>query len=163
MIASRPVVLLRLWWQARPSREQNTVKLGLVVLAVVLSGWIWAWLRAERIDLQSRVADAEAQVKEVQDDLAEMQRLRGEAIPPQLSSQALVPAISNSLSARKLELSVAAMDADRLRVQGMAGFDESIQWLGSIQRDYRLRVLTLLATRQGANVKIDVVLGVAGK
>jgi type II secretory pathway component PulM len=163
MIASRPVVLFRLWWQARPSREQNSLKLGLVVLALILSVWIWTWLRAERVDLQSRVADAEAQVKGVQDDLAEMQRLRSEAIPPQLSSQALVPAITNSLIARKLDLSVAAVDADRLRVQGTAGFDETIQWLGSIQRDYRLRVLSMLATRQGANVKIDVVLGVAGK
>ena len=159
----RSVALFKLWWQARPSREQNAAKLGLVVLAVLLSVWVWTALRAERVHLRGRVADAEAQVKEIQDDLAEMQRLRGEVIPPQLSSQALVLAITNSLAARKLNLSVAVVDADRLRVQGMAGFDELVQWLGSVQRDYRLRVITLVATGQAANVKVDVVLGVAGK
>jgi type II secretory pathway component PulM len=159
----RSVALFKLWWQARPSREQKAIKLGLVFLVLLLSAWVWTWLRGERVHLQARVADAEAQVKEVQDDLADIQRLRGEAIPPQLSSQALVPAITNSLVARKLDLSVAVVDADRLRVQGMAGFDDVVQWLGSVQRDYRLRVITLVAIRQAANVKVDVVLGVAGK
>jgi type II secretory pathway component PulM len=159
----RAIALFKLWWQVRPSREQNAAKLGLIVLAILLSAWVWTSLRAERVHLRGRVADAEAQVKEVQDDLAEMQRLRGEVIPPQLSSQALVPAITNSLVARKLDLSVAVVDADRLRVQGMAGFDDVVQWFGSIQRDYRLRVITLIATRQGTSVKVDVVLGVAGK
>lgn len=159
----RAVALFKLWWQARSSREQNAAKLGLVVLTVLLSAWVSTSLRAERVHLRGRVADAEAQVKVVQDDLAEMQRLRGEVIPPQLSSQALVPAITNSLVARKLDLSVAVVDADRLRVQGMAGFDDVVQWLGSVQRDYRLRVITLIATRQGTSVKVDVVLGVAGK
>lgn len=163
MTAWRSVVLFRIWWQARPSRERNAAKLGLIVLAVLLSGWAWTWLKDERVLLRARVAEAEAQVKEVQDDLAETQRLRGEVVPPQLSSRELVSAITNSLLTRKLELSVAAVDADRLRVQGVVGFDEVVQWLGSIQRDYRLRIVTLAASKQGSNVKIDVVLGATGK
>lgn len=161
MNASHPMMSLKLWWQGRPPRERNVMKIGFVVLIVLASLWAWTWLREERVRLRGSIATAEAQLKEMQNDLAELQRLRGEAIPAQLSPQALVQPLVNSLLARKLDLSVTALDADRLRVQGTAGFDEAINWLGTIQRDQRLRIVTLATTRQGANVKLDAVLGSA--
>jgi type II secretory pathway component PulM len=157
-----PMMLLKLWWQGRPLRERNAMTTGLVVLAVVALIWAWVWLREERVRLRGNLAIAEAQLKEMQNDLAELQRLRAETVPSQLSLQALVQPLANSLLARKLALSVTALDADRLRVQGTAGFDETISWLGTIQRDHRLRIVTLAATRQASNVKLDAVLGSTG-
>lgn len=163
MKAWRSMMLLKLWWQARPPRERNAARTGFVVLAVLVSASAWFWLREERVRLRGSIAIAEAQIKEMQNDLAELQRLRGETVPPQPSPQALAKPLANSLVARKLDLSVTALDADRLRIQGVAGFDEAINWLGTIQRDHRLRIVTLVATRQASNVKLDAVLGSAGQ
>ena len=100
-------------------------------------------------------------MKRMQDDVAEVQRLRARAVPPAVEGQTLINTVTASLQGRKLNLNVTALGPDRLRIQGNAGFDEAVAWLGSIQRDYRLYVITLSATRQDGNAQLEAVLATA--
>lgn len=136
--------------------------IGAAILAIGLALSVWVWLRDERVRLGNAVAIAEIQVKEVQDDLSEVQQLRGETKPPQVAAKSLVAPLSNSLRAAKIGLAVSLADGDRLRIQGSAGFDETISWLGSVQRDYKLAVVTLAATRETTKIQFDILLSVPG-
>jgi type II secretory pathway component PulM len=133
-----------------------------MMLAILASFSAWTWLRDERARLRHGVAVAGFQVREVQNELAEVERLRAETMPAQPSVQSLVAPLANSLRAAKITLSISAADGDRLRVKGVAGFDEAINWLGMIQRDYRLRIVTLVATREASQVTLEATLGTSG-
>lgn len=157
------VAAVESWWQGRPPRERDILRGGIAIFVILVSLSTWVWLREERVRLRHGVAAAELQVRDVQNELAEIQRLRTETPPPQLSAHALIAPLANSLRAGKIQLSVAAADGDRLRVQGVAGFDESINWLATIQRDHKVRILSLAATREASQAKLDAILGVASR
>lgn len=150
------------WWRSRPRRERKVLGTGVAVFVIGTTLSTWDWLRDERVRLANAVAISEIQVKEVQDDLSEIQQLRGETKPAQVAAKSLVAPLSNSLRAAKIDLSVSLVDGDHLRVQGSAGFDETINWLGSVQRDYKLAVVTLLATREPTKIQFDILLGGPG-
>lgn len=152
--------LLR-WWQARPTRERRLLAAGAGILAVALTISAWAWLREEQARLTGAVARAELQLRQAQDDLAEVQQLQGETRPPQPSAKNLVAPLSNSLRAARIGLSVSPADGERLKIEGSAGFDETIGWLGSVQRDYRLVIVSLVAARDGGMTRFEIVLGAA--
>lgn len=149
-------------WRSRPRRERKVLGIGGAILVIGVTLSAWGWLRDERVRLANAVAIAEIQLKEVQDDLSEVQQLRGETKPAQVPVKNMVAPLSNSLRAAKIGLSVSLADGDRLRVQGVAGFDETINWLGTIQRDYKLAVVTLLATREPTKIQFDILLGSPG-
>jgi type II secretory pathway component PulM len=150
------------WWQSRQRLERHVVGIGATILVLGVTLSIWAWLRNERGRLENSLAIAELQLKEVQDDLAEIQQLRGDARPPQVATKNLVAPLSNSLRAAGIVLSVSLADSDRLRLNGSAGFDETINWLGTIQKDYRLTIVTMLVKRETSKSQFEIILGAPG-
>ncbi len=156
-----PVPALRSWWRGLTPRTRAIALTTLCIAGVALLAALWQWQRVERVRLASRTAAVEATAKRMQDDVAEVQRLRARAVPPPLAAQALADSVTASLKARNLQLAVTPLGADRLRVQGSAGFDETVTWLGAAQRDYRLSVVSMSATRQSGNPQIEAVLATA--
>jgi type II secretory pathway component PulM len=153
-----PLTPVQRWWRTRRAREQDFLRIALVALCLLTLGVTWYWLNAERMRVRDALSLVEAQFKRMQDDVAEAQRLRGQTFAPPMQGKALADALSASLKGRNLDLTVTLLDADRLRVQGSAGFDEAVAWLAASQRDYRVRVVSFAATRQGSAIRIDAVL-----
>ncbi len=148
----------RRWWLAYPPRVRGALSIAMFALGLVALGAAWDWLRTERVRLRVATSGAEARFKQMQDDIAEVQRLRAQPAPAPLQGKALADAVSTSAQGRKLDLAVTMLDADRVRVQGTASFDDAILWLGAMQRDYRLRPVTLEAIRQASGIRLDTVL-----
>jgi type II secretory pathway component PulM len=154
--------LFRQWWQTRLPRQRNIMKVALFVLGLFTFATAWNWLRTEQIRLRSALPLADARFKQLQVDITEAQRLRSQTVVPQLKGQAMADTVMASIRGRKLDLTVSVLDAERLRLQGVTSFDEAVTWLGAIQKDYRLRVVSLVATRQASDIKLDVVLSAVG-
>lgn len=148
---------LRAAWLARSPRERSAAKalaafVGLAVLVLA-----WSSLLAEQARLQKAVPLAQARLQRMQDDAAEVARLRAQSDATTVQS-ATADAINVSLRSRHLDLAVTADGSDRLQIHGNAGFDETIAWLATVQQDFKLRLAALSATRAGAGVRIDAVL-----
>lgn len=152
---------VRRGWQACPPRVRGALSIALLALGLVALGAAWDWLRTERVRLRGAVSAAEARYKQMQEEITEFQRLRGQPAPTPLQGKALADAINASTQGRKLDFAVTMLDAERVRVQGTANFDDAVVWLGAMQRDYRLRPVTLEAVRQASGIRLDTVLSSA--
>ena len=151
----------RRWWRACPPRVRGALSIALLAAGLVVSGAAWNWLGTERVRIRAAVSAAEARYTRMQDEITEIQHLRAQPAPAPLQGKALADAISASAQGRKLDLAVTLLDAQRVRVQGTAEFDDAIVWLGAMQRDYRLRLVTLEALRQASGIRLDAVLSPA--
>jgi hypothetical protein len=69
--------------------------------------------------------------------------------------------IAASLGSARAAFSVDLVDADHVRVRGSGDFDVLVRWLGDLQRNHRLDVVALAATRSGPVVTLDATLAVS--
>jgi type II secretory pathway component PulM len=152
---------LRMRWAAFDPNARRRYATVAVLAAVVGTIGACLWLRAEHTRLQLREDAAIGQLKELRDHLAEVERLKGQPAPIPLKGPALQATVVASLQSRGLPLTVAAVDAERLRIYGDADFDEVMRWLGSVQQSQRLGLVSLTATRQDAVAKLELILTAA--
>ena len=148
---------MRAAWLARTPKERSVAKALSVLLGLAALAFVWSSLGAEQAQLQKAVPLSQARLQRMQDDAAEVARLRAQSDTAAVQS-ATADAINASLRSRHLELTVAADGSDRLRIHGNASFDETIAWLATVQQDFKLRLATLNATRADSGVRIDAVL-----
>lgn len=132
---------------------QVLAALGFVAMLLVLPG------------IEDRYAQRELAAQDalqaIQGDLAELERLKERPLPPKLSDAVLKETVAASLAGARSAFSVDLVDSDRVRVRGSGDFDALVRWLGDLQRNHRLDVVTLAATRSGAAVTLDVTLAVS--
>jgi type II secretory pathway component PulM len=148
---------LRAAWQARSPGERSAAKVlatGTALLILVLA---WFSLQAEQAQLQKALPLAQARLQRMQDDAAEVARLRAQS-GARTTQSATADAINASLRSRHLDLAVTADGNDRLQIHGNADFDETIAWLAIVHQDFKLRLGMLSATRAGKGIRIDAVL-----
>ena len=151
------------WWRGRSPRARLAM---LVIVAVGGTGLLagaWTWQRMERARLAGQMAAMDARVKRTQEGVTAVQALRTRPVPATMEGQVLADTVAASLNSRGLNLAVTPLDAGRLRLSGAAGFDETIAWLGSMQKDHRLSVISLTAGKQGGGAQFDALLGVVVK
>lgn len=126
---------------------------GFVVVLLLLPG------------IEGRYAQRELAAQDalqtIQGDLAELERLKERPLPPKLSGTVLKETVAASLAGARSAFSVDLVDSDRVRVRGSGDFDVLARWLGDLQRNHRLDVVTLAVTRSGAVVTLDVTLAVS--
>jgi type II secretory pathway component PulM len=149
---------IRRAWLARSPRDRAVAMALFACLGLAALALIWSAIQGERSRLQKAVPLAQARLQRMQDDSAEVVRLRGQSGAAAAQQTSPAEAINASLRSRHLDLSVAADGADRLQVHGSANFDDVIAWLATVQIDYKLHVASLSMTRAAAGVKIDAVL-----
>ena len=148
-------------WRALPPARRTLLAAALLVIALLALVEAWDWQKGERLRLRGLLSLGDARVARMQEDIGEVERLRTQQPAAGPQGQALTNTLNASLRGRKLNLTVTMLGADRLRVQGVAGFDEAIAWLGTVQRDYRVHLVSLNAARQGGGgaSQFDAVLG----
>jgi type II secretory pathway component PulM len=145
------------WRRLDLSRRRSLLATLLLVTAISVVA-VSLWLRVERVRLSQRESEAEVKLKVIQADLAEIERLKAGTLPPKLNGPALQDTVVASLASHRLSLSVAVLDADRLRVHGAADFDTVIRWLGDVQQSHRLGAASFSASRQKGMSTIDITL-----
>jgi type II secretory pathway component PulM len=143
-------------WQTRPPRERLIIAATAAAVGLALLALFWSWLQGEEARLQKAVPLAQARLQRMQDDAAEVVRLRAQS---GASTQATSPAdaVAASLKSHQLDLTLTA-DGDRMQLHGSADFDQTMNWLASAQQDFKLRLASFSAKRAGGGVSIDAVL-----
>jgi type II secretory pathway component PulM len=124
------------------------------VLLILTQAWLS--LQAERTQLQKAWPLAQARLLRMQDDAAEVTRLRAQAGAS--TQTATSDAINASLRSRHLDLIATADGSSRFQIHGDADFDETITWLAIVHQDFKLHLETLSVIRAGKGVRIDAVL-----
>jgi type II secretory pathway component PulM len=148
-------------WQRLDSGRRRLLLIAATLILAVGVLVLSFWLRSEHARLAQREISVAADLKTIQSDLTEFGRLKSRAAPPKIVGQTLQESVVASLASRNLALTVTALDAGRLRIQGTGDFDAVVHWLGSVQQSYRLAVTSLSASRNQDAVIFDMTLSSA--
>ena len=138
---------LRLAWAERQPRERRFL-LGLalfVALAVIAQG-LWS-AHGERGRLRKKIPELRQQADAMQRQAGEMRQLQAQAKAPAATVLEGAPLLAAALSAAKASgLSAAAaqlrLEGPRqIRLRAALPFDRWLEWLATLQRDVRLRLI----------------------
>jgi type II secretory pathway component PulM len=130
----------------------------LALSAVFCIAAMLAWLPGVTDRLAQRESKVGDALRMIQTDVAELERLKGRALPTKMAGAPLREAVAAALASQRPALSVEMVDAARVRVQGTGDFDAIVRWLGDVQRSHRLGVVSLAVTRRDAGVTVDLTL-----
>lgn len=131
------------------------------ILAVMLALGVVAllsWLPTAQHKLAQREMALDDALRTIQNDIAELERLKSRALPPKLTGASLKETVAASLASQPRTLSVELVNVERIRVHGNADFDTFVRWLGDVQQSHRLGVVSLAINRRDAGVTIDMTL-----
>lgn len=148
-------------WRGLRSPRYRYVFGALVASLVMLLVGTAMWLPGERQKLQEKQLRVDRAVQDLQNDLAEIDRLKARPRPQELTGSALQETLVASLGNQFPSLTVSQVDADHARIQGQAAFDGFIRWLGGAQQSHRLGVTSLAVSRSGEGATVDVTLSAA--
>jgi type II secretory pathway component PulM len=150
---------VRLAWQGIPLRHRHAIGALFALLVTTVLALAWLRIGAERPRLRTAVAVAEARGALLRDAIAEVQRLRAQ--PVSGASGIVAETIQTTLRGRGLDLAVKNEGGDRWHVQGSADFDRLVEALAALQRDDKLRLLSLTVKRDSGGAHVDAQLGVS--
>jgi type II secretory pathway component PulM len=157
----KPVELLaRVRQQLAQPRFRN-LPILVAGVSIVAMLFVLFWLPGVQSRQHAREEAETARLRELQKDLAAIEKLNS-AAAPRLAGNTLLETVSASLSGQVPSLSPVLVDADHVRVQGNASFDTTIHWLGAVQKSHRLGVSAMVVSRQESGIAIDLTL-VAGE
>ena len=134
---------MKQWWLERNPRERLILTAGAAALAVIIVvGFIWRPLQRGTTELR----DAVAEKTRVLADLRRAQSLsaQNERAPLQ-ATQSLIGLVASTAQSHELVFTRTAPDttagADAIRVSfESAKFDDLIEWLTTLERDYGVSV-----------------------
>lgn len=127
-------------WQSRPERERSALAAGTVVLAIMLVvALVWLPLERARTRLNAELPGLRASVEQLQQDAAEVKRLK--AMAPTIPANP-APLASSSAWARELPgAQLTFPDEKHMKlVAPDMGFTALLDWLVTAQAAHGLRV-----------------------
>jgi general secretion pathway protein M len=152
---AHPLTLARQYWHERNARERRLLGIAALVVGLGLLWSIYGWQAAERKRLDHLLPTAQAQVRTMQDNAAELGRLRSQARKPALDSARIAESLQGSAAAQSLPLIIRG-DGDRVLVSGSAlPFDAWAAWLAAAQNMHGLKVQMLEANREANGLHIE--------
>jgi type II secretory pathway component PulM len=127
---------LRAAWQARTSREHTAVGVGAVVVtSLLLYGFVWEPLRADRARLREIVPHLRTQSAQFTTDAAEARRLRGQGHSALASEppRAVIESAAVESGMRPRIRSVTEVASGRFQVAvEPVSYEALIQWVGAL-------------------------------
>ncbi|HEX5125675.1 MAG TPA: type II secretion system protein GspM [Rhodocyclaceae bacterium] len=150
-----PLTRAQQYWAERNPRERRLILIAALVVSVGLLWTLHDWQATERTRLDRLLPTVQAQVKAMQDDAAELARLRSLTRAPHPDAGRDIEALQGSATAQNLPLSIRS-EGDNILVSGTAlPFDAWIIWLAGAQNTQRLKVQTMEVTREANGLHIE--------
>lgn len=150
----KALVLAIQHWLASPRLRYLPIVLAVCAAIGALALLVWLPEKEARVAL--REMGVEKELKAIQNDLGEIERLKMRKPPPEVPVSAVHEALTASLASVGPSLSVALVDSDHLRVQGTGRFDAIVRWLGDTQQGHRLSTTRMSVVRQKDEVAVDI-------
>lgn len=145
----------RQYWAERNLRERRMLVAMVVVISVAILWALFDWQASERKRLDKLSPRVQAQVKSMQDDAAELARLRVAAKPATQDIALVVESLKSSAATQNLAITVRG-DGDRILVSAASvPFDTWVTWLAGVQAQNALRVSALEATPANEGQRIE--------
>jgi len=151
----KPIDRLAAAFAHRTPRERRMLAAAAVVVVVATLVTLADGLARERTRLAGSLPDARSELARMQEDAAELQRLRQTPVPDAAATATLLEAARAAAASRGLALSITAA-GDTLQVRGRADFDALVGWLAALQSELRLRPLRAAIDAQGDAVGVDI-------
>ncbi len=145
---------MRAWWNALALREQQTLAIGAIIVALML-GWaiIWHPLAVKRAELREAVDAQRRDLAYVRVAAAEVERLRAAGTHSRADRQgrsllALADATARAGGLEGALRRVEPVGASSVRVSfEFARFDALIGWIENLTRDYGIETTDFSADR----------------
>lgn len=146
----------------RTPREQRFVATAALVVAAAAALSLGDWLVHERERLATRLPHAHAEFARMQQDAADLRRLREAPPPAALPAAALLESARAAAASRGLGLSISAA-GDTLQVRGEAEFGALVDWLAALHAELRLRPVRAQLEARGNRVAVEFDLAPGGE
>jgi len=132
------------FWQQREPRERAILAGGAALLLVaLLYAFVWEPITQDRKRLQTRVPQLIASARQIEQDAAEIERLKALPRAP-VSAQGLQSAIEQAAVAGNVREKITRVTTEsnnRSRVQfAEVAFDQWLAWVATLQNEQRIRV-----------------------
>lgn len=144
----------------RTPRERRLLAAAALVVGAAALVTLADGLVHERTRLARALPDARAELARMQDDAAELQRLRQIPAPTAATPATLLESARAAAAARGLGLSITAA-GDTLQARGNADFDALVGWLAAMQSELQLRPLRATIDARGDAVGVEIELAPA--
>ena len=140
-------------WMKRAERERRILSIGAVCVALALVWSLFAWTQKESRRLALALPAAQAQLKAMQEDAAELVRLRARTAAAAPDASRWQENLSNAAQGLGLQLDIKG-DPAGLAVSGSGvPFDAFTQWLAAAHAE-GLRPATMEVLAEGTGVKV---------
>lgn len=139
LLASPQLAALLAAWRARSARERRFLSAALLVVAIALLWTLHDGIRAERARLDRALPGANAQLKAMQEQAAELARLNNQPRLPKVDTTRQSEDIQAAAKAANLTVQVRS-EGGRITVSGDAPqFNMVVTFLGNVQTALGLR------------------------
>lgn len=154
---------MKAWWETLSLRERGVVAGGaLLTLALLVYVLFWEPFQTERHRLQRSVAELRADLAWMRQAAQEVRRLDGAragVADPAADGRSLLTLVDQTARAAGLGGAlrrVAPQGVDQLSVQlDAVEFERLIAWLGELERDHFIAIVTLSVDRTSAAGRVN--------
>ncbi|MFQ6332672.1 type II secretion system protein GspM [Methylophilus sp. 3sh_L] len=152
----QPNSILRLsqWWQNASSRERSLVLTAILVLSLYLGSELFTWATTSRERLLKNVPKTEMKLKQIQEAVNEMSKLKSEPVLVPPRNDTLLNIVKISIQSHGLNVTV-AQSGNELLMKGSVNFNALIEWLAIVQKDYALRIQRMKITRENEGTMVN--------
>lgn len=136
------------------ARERRLLTLAVAVVCAGALLSVAEWAVTQRTQLAHKLPAARAQLMQMQEEAAELTRLRQSSPPP--AATLATRAEGARAAARRRDLALAVETADHgLQFSGEAPVEALLDWLASMHEEQRLRVAKLSLLPKGGLLKVE--------
>ncbi|MCK0508844.1 type II secretion system protein GspM [Aromatoleum anaerobium] len=141
---------------ARSPRERQLLAVAAIVVSASALFRVADQVWDARAQLARRLPEARSQLARMQEDAAELQRLRRAPLPAAAAMPTVLETARAAAASRALPLLSIALSGETLQVRGAADFAMLIEWLADMHAELGLRPQRAVIAAQGDTVSVDI-------
>lgn len=149
-----PLTRLAAALATRSPRERQLLALAMIVVGASAFFLVAEQAWDARTQLARRLPEAHSQLIRMQEDAADLQRLRRTPLPAAAAMPTVLEAVRAAAASRALPLSI-TLSGETLQVRGTADFDVLIEWLADLHKKLGLRPQRAVIATQRDTVSVD--------
>lgn len=139
----------------RSPRERQLLAVAAIVIGASALFHVADQTTDTRAQLARRLPEARSELERMQEDTADLQRLRQAPLPAGAAMPTAVEAARAAAASRALPLSI-VLSGETLQVRGVADFDALIEWLADMHVEPGWRAQHAFIAPRGDTVSVDI-------